>query len=143
MIKKTVTYTDFNGVERTESFYFGLTESELLDMEVEADGGITDYYQRIVDAKDSKAIVREVKNLLIRSYGEKDSDGKYFMKTPEIAKRFECSAAFVALYKELATDANAAAAFCNGIMPSTLHADAEAVKKAVDKAQNGDQAHEE
>ena len=38
MIKKTVTYKDLNGKERTETFYFHYIESEIMDMEMSVDG---------------------------------------------------------------------------------------------------------
>ena len=34
MIKKTITYTDYNGVSRTEDFWFNLTTAELMKMEL-------------------------------------------------------------------------------------------------------------
>ena len=33
MLKKTITYNDYNGAERTEDFYFNLTEAEVVEMQ--------------------------------------------------------------------------------------------------------------
>lgn len=143
MIKKVIAYTDFDGVERKEEFYFGLSESELLDMEVEADGGFSEYFKRIYEAKDYKAIVREVKKLIIRTYGEKSEDGRYFMKSPEIAHRFECSAAFIELYRELATDTDATVAFCKGIMPPSIGNSEEVQSLSTDSLEEAIGVHEE
>ena len=58
MIKKTVTYTDYNGLERTENFYFNLSKAEVLEMEMSTAGGMAESIQKIIDAKDTPAIIR-------------------------------------------------------------------------------------
>ena len=57
MLKKTVTYEDFNGVERTEDFYFNLTEAELVDMDMDENNGLAEKLQKIIDSKDIKQIM--------------------------------------------------------------------------------------
>ena len=120
MLKKNVIYTDFDGVERKEDFYFNLTEAECLEMEMGVTGGMTKLLQNIIDEKDPKRIVEYMKDLVLRAYGERDPDGKHFMKTPEIKNRFACSAAYSKIFMEFATDANAAADFARGILPANL-----------------------
>ena len=118
MLKKTITYTDYNGVERTEDFYFNLTKAELMEMEIGTTGGMADMIKRIVDAKDAPAIIKIFKELVLKAYGEKSADGKRFVKSPEISNGFAQTEAYSQLFMELATDADAAAAFVNGIIPN-------------------------
>jgi len=118
MLKKTITYTDYNGVERTEDFYFNLTKAELMEMEIGTTGGMADMIKRIVDAKDAPAIIKIFKELVLKAYGEKSADGKRFVKSEEISNGFAQTEAYSQLFMELATDADAAAAFVNGIIPN-------------------------
>lgn len=125
MIKKTVTYTDFDGNERTEDFYFHFTEQELTEWELSVDGGLSGVLQRIIQSKDNRKIIEIFKDLLIKSYGEKTPDGRGFIKNEEILNNFKYTQAFSDLYMELATDDKAAAEFVNGIMPAGLMEKAE------------------
>ena len=118
MLEKTITYTDYNGVERTEDFYFNLTKAELMEMEIGTTGGMADMIKRIIDAKDAPAIIKIFKELVLKAYGEKSADGKRFVKSEEISNGFAQTEAYSQLFMELATDADAAAAFVNGIIPN-------------------------
>ena len=117
MLKKTITSVDFNGNERTEDFYFNLTKAEVMEMEMSTVGGLSEMIQKIVSAQDAPSIIKVFKDLILRSYGEKSADGKRFIKTPEMAESFSQTEAYSVLFMELATDAEAAAAFVNGIIP--------------------------
>ena len=120
MIKKSITYTDYNGIERTEDFYFNLTKAEVMEMEMSTTGGLAEMIQRIVAAKDQPAIIKIFKDLILKAYGEKSADGKRFMKSDEIRTGFEQTEAYSQLFMELATDADAAAKFVNGIVPADM-----------------------
>lgn len=120
MLKKTITYTDYNGIERTEDHYFNLTKAEIMEMEMSTTGGLAEMIQRIVAAQDAPAIIKIFKELILKAYGEKSPDGKRFIKSPEIATAFEQTEAYSQLFMELATDADAAAKFVNGIVPGDL-----------------------
>ncbi len=120
MIKKTVTFTDFNGNERTEDFYFHLTEQELTEWELSVDGGLSGVLTRIINSQDNKKLVEIFKDLLIRSYGVKTPDGRGFIKNEEVLNNFKYTQAFSDIYMELATDDKAASEFINGIMPASL-----------------------
>lgn len=120
MFKKQVTYENFNGEEVTEVLYFNLTEAELLELELTHPGGYSDYLNRIIDAKDRATLVSIFKELILLSYGEKSSDGRTFMKSPEIAHAFACTNAYNVLFMELATNDEAASAFANGVIPKAL-----------------------
>lgn len=120
MLKKSITYTDYNGVERTEDFYFNLTKAEIMEMEMSTIGGFAEMIQRVIDAQDAPTIIKIFKDLVLRAYGEKSVDGKRFVKSDEIATAFSQTEAYSQLFMELATDSKAAAAFVNGIIPSDL-----------------------
>ena len=124
MIKKTVTYTDYNDVERTENFYFNLSEAEVMEMEMSTEGGMAESIQKIIDAKDTPSIIRVFKDLVLKAYGVKSDDGRRFMKTKPDGSRyaddFKETEAYSQIFMELATDADAAAKFVNGIVPAKL-----------------------
>lgn len=120
MLKKTMTYSDYNGVERTEDFYFNLTKAEIMEMEMGTTGGLAEMIQRIVAAKDSAAIIKVFKDLILKAYGEKSADGKRFVKSEEISSAFAQTEAYSMLFMELATDDKAAAEFVNGIVPAGM-----------------------
>ena len=118
MLKKKITYTDYNGTERTEDFYFNLTKTEIMEMELGTNGGFVEMIQRIVDAQDAPSIIKVFKDVILKSYGEKSPDGKRFIKSKEISDAFSQTEAYSQLFMELATDADAAAEFVNGIVPN-------------------------
>ena len=125
MLKKTITYTDYNGVERTEDFFFNLSKAEIMEMEMSTTGGLAELIQKVVQTQDAPSIIKIFKDLVLKAYGEKSPDGKRFIKSPELAEAFSQTEAYSNLFMELATDANAAAKFVNGIIPAdaakTLH----------------------
>lgn len=120
MLKKTITYTDYNGVERKEDFYFNLNQTELMEMEMSTTGGMAEYIQSIVDAKDPKAIIAIFKELILKAYGIKDPDGKRFIKSKEVSEAFSQTEAYNILFMELATNADEASKFVNGILPQAV-----------------------
>ena len=120
MKKETVTYTDYNGTERTEDFYFNLTKAEIMEMEMGTTGGLVEMIKRIVAAQDAPAIIKVFKDLILKAYGEKSPDGKRFIKSDEISTAFSQTEAYSILFMSFATDADKAAEFVNGIIPSDL-----------------------
>lgn len=119
MLKKTIKFTDYNGEEKEQDFYFNLNKAELLEMELSATGGLEETINRLMNEKNGKEIVAMFKDLILRSYGEKTVDGR-FTKSPELSKKFSETAAYPELFTELATDADAASAFVNGIVPQQV-----------------------
>jgi hypothetical protein len=130
MIKKTITYPDFNGNERTEDFYFNLTKAEITKMELSIKGGLAEMIQRIVAAQDTPAIIEVFEDLIKRSYGVKTPDGRGFVKKTEDLEAFMATEAYSQLFMELATDADAAAKFVNGVVPADM------AKQATEAAKN-------
>ncbi len=122
MFAKTITYTDFNDVERTETFYFNLSKAEIAEMQLTTDGGLTEKLQKIIDSKDQAEIFKMFKYLILKAYGEKSPDGKRFIKSEELSEAFSQTAAYDEFFMEIGTNSDAAQAFVNGIIPKDLPA---------------------
>jgi hypothetical protein len=120
MLKKTVTYVDYNGMERTEDFYFNLSKAEVAEMELSVEGGFSKMLEEIVASKDNVRIVNLFKQMVLKAYGEKSQDGRRFVKSEEISQAFTQTEAYSEIFMELALNTDAAAAFVNGIMPANL-----------------------
>ena len=118
MLKKTITYIDYNGTERKEDFYFNLSKAEIMEMEMGTTGGMVEMINRIVAAQDAPAIIDVFKKMILKAYGEKSADGKRFIKSKELSEAFSQTEAYSQLFMELATDADAASKFVNGIVPA-------------------------
>lgn len=122
MIKKTINYKDYNGVERTEDCWFNLSQAECMEMELSTNGGMQQMLNRIISEKDSAKIIEIFKTIILKSYGIKSPDGKFFRKSAEISKDFESTEAYSVLFMELAEDSDKAAEFVRGIMPNNPNA---------------------
>lgn len=125
MLKRTINYEDFDGNKMSDDFYFNLTKSEMVEMEMEHKGGLGVAIQRIISAGDTKALLVEFKKLILGSYGEKSDDGKRFVKSEALLISFSQSLAYDALFMELATSDTAAADFIKGIIPADMLAGVE------------------
>ena len=120
MIAKTITYVDYNDVERTEKFYFNLSKAEVMEMEMSTSGGLAEMIQRVVAAQDQPAIIKIFKDLILKAYGVKSPDGRKFIKSEELSLDFAQTEAYSQLFMELATNADAASEFVNGIVPADM-----------------------
>lgn len=120
MIKKTVTYKDYNGLERTESFYFHFNQAEILDMEMSTEGGFAERIQRIIDAKDQPSLMKIIKKFVLDAYGVKSADGKRFIKNDEVKTAFVENPAYSVIFMDLVTDDKLAAEFVNGVVPEDM-----------------------
>lgn len=123
MLKKIITYTDYNGVERTEPFYFNLSKAELMEMELGVTGGMTEMLNKIINAKDGPSLMKTFKEMIMKSYGVKSDDGKRLIKSEELSIAFTQTEAYSVLFMELITDDKAAADFVNGIIPNEIQAE--------------------
>lgn len=124
MLKKIITYTDYNGVERTEPFYFNLSKAELMEMELGVTGGMTEMLDKIIAAKDAPSLMKTFKEMIMKAYGVKSDDGKRLIKSEELSIAFTQTEAYSVLFMELITDDKAAADFVNGIIPNEIQAEA-------------------
>ena len=120
MLKKTITYTDFNGLERTEDFYFHLSQAEILEMELGTVGSLSAMMYKIIAANDTSELINIFNEMVLKAYGEKSGDGRRFVKSKEISDGFSQTEAYSQLFMSLATDAKLAADFVNGMIPSKM-----------------------
>lgn len=130
MLKKTIKYTDFDGVEREEDFYFNFTKAELTKMDLTTSGGMEKFVNKMIGAKDIASLTNLFTDIILKSYGEKSDDGKHFRKSKEISDDFANSEAFSVLFMELLQNENTVKEFITGILPADLKA---AVEKELNK----------
>ncbi len=124
MFKDKRTYVDFNGTERTEEFYFNLTKAELIELEISHPGGLVAYLDNIVKSQNVADIVMTFKEIMAKSYGVKSDDGRQFIKSDGNFKAYTETEAYSDFFMELSQNADKAAAFVKGIIPSSLSEDA-------------------
>lgn len=136
MLKKTISYTDYDGNERKEDFYFNLTKAEIIEWLRSTDGSYTldKYMERIAKEKNGRKIIETFKDIIWRSYGEKSLDGRRFIKSDEVKLAFTETEAYSILFTELVTDAKKAADFMNAIVPLDL---VEEIKKIMEENPDG------
>lgn len=120
MISKSVTYEDFDGLERTETFYFNLSQTELMEMNFSKQGGYAEYLKAIANAKDAPVLAQLFKEILLKSVGVKSEDGRHFYKSDKIREDFECSAVYDIIYTELISNEDNAVNFFVGVLPKSL-----------------------
>lgn len=135
MYAKTVTYVDFKGTKRTETFYFNLSKSEVLKMEYGANESLAERIKRMMDSNNQPEIMRLFDSIMFQAYGERSEDGREFIKSEEISNKFMHSAAYDAIYVELATDARATAEFINHVIPD--------MQDVIDKAVANQQSNQD
>lgn len=123
MLVKKITYTDYNGVTRSEPFYFNLSKAELMEMELTTTGGMEQLLTQMIETKDNKRLFEFFKQIVLKSYGEKSADGKRFIKSPELSEAFSQTEAYTELLFELMESTDSVVAFVNGIMPVDLTPD--------------------
>ena len=117
MYEKKISYEDWDGNKRTETFRFNLTQTEMLELEANTPGGLQNYMAEISEKADGAKIMKFVKDIIAASYGEKDADGRRFREDPSISKAFEETAAYDELFSELALNTDRLVEFINGVFP--------------------------
>lgn len=120
MLHKTISYTDYNGINRTEDLYFNLNESEMVEMETMTPGGFAATLESAVKSNDAGNLMKIFKMLILKSYGVKSADGRRFIKSDEISEEFVQTEAYNKLFMELLTDADKASNFINKIFPADM-----------------------
>ena len=122
MITKEITYTDYNGQERTEKYQFNFPKAELTEMELSVNGGLSAMMERIKETDDRPELMRIFKELILKAYGVKSADGKRFVKSDELRTEFSQTEAYSELYMELVTNTESAITFFNGLIPNDIKA---------------------
>lgn len=120
MLKRSINYTNFDGEVKNKTFYFNLSKTELVELDGSAEGGLPATLQRIVESKDPATLISEFKKIILSAYGERSEDGDRFAKSALLSEQFSQTAAFDALFMELAQDEGKASDFILGIMPAEL-----------------------
>lgn len=120
MLKKTIKYTNYDGVEKEKDFFFNLKKSELVDLQYKTSKGFIAYIEEVTSAGDPSELWKAFRDIVLLAYGEKSADGERFMKSEEISKAFEETEAFSVLIMELIEKEGAASDFINKIMPNDL-----------------------
>lgn len=121
MLKKTIKFTDYDGVERTEDYWFNLNKVELMKLEMDKKGGLAEMLKRAIASGDNKTIADTLEDIIKMSYGERDlADKRRFIKSPELTNAFMQTEAYSELYMELLLDDRKAAEFINGLIPKDL-----------------------
>lgn len=149
MLKKTITYTDFNGDTRTEDFYFAINKAdlirqEMLTAEIDKDGNVltetfTDKLKRISESENKKGseVLPLFEDIIKMTIGVKSEDGRYFRKPAGYADDFLDSAAWNELFVEFMENPGAAADFINGAVPKDISGqDPEEYKRELARARS-------
>lgn len=137
MLKKVITYTDYNGEERTEPFYFNLSKSELIDMAIGDKIDLGQKLRSIAEETDKTKLIDTFKEIIEMSYGVKSEDGRRFIKSPEVFEEFTQTEAYANLIAEMTFNADKAVEFINGIMPKKFIDEINARAESARKTDNG------
>ena len=130
MLAKTITYTDYNGLKRTETFYFNLNKSELIEMDAMIPGGMNAAYRMILEKNDAPSLMSTFKTIILKAYGIKSPDGRRFEKSEEISKEFEQSPAYDKFFMDLISGYGTnTLEIIRGILPPDMQAEATAVEQ--------------
>ncbi len=131
MLKKTIEFEDYNGLQITEDFYFNLTKAELVELQMSSKDGFAETLQKIIASSDGQQIIDHFKKIILMAYGVKSDDGRRFVKTQELRDEFSQTEAYSTLFIELATSSDAAAAFINGVIPTGMAQEAQEAQENV------------
>lgn len=120
MLKKEISYTDYNGEKQTDVCYFNMNKAELGRMQVKMDGKYLDYLKSLIEKKRIEALYDFFYNLVLDAYGEKSEDGKRFVKNASMRSDFENSVAFSEILIDIIGDADKMASFTRSILPADM-----------------------
>lgn len=127
MLKKTITYTDYNGLERTEDFRFNITKSELMKWNLKTPGGLAARLERISQKYDVPEITKFLEETIDYAYGIVSDDGVRFIKDENLSKMFRQTDAYDRLFVDLLSDEKKLTSFINGLLPQDLVNEANAL----------------
>jgi hypothetical protein len=126
MLKKSITFENFDGVTVTKDYYFNITKAEIALRELESDGTWSETLEAIKNSDKGSVVLPEFRKIIQWMYGEKDGDS--FVKTDAAWERFNNSEPWSVLIMELLTNAGYAADFITAAMPADMQGQ---VKEAV------------
>ena len=145
MLRKVITYTDFDGKEQQTVAYFNLNKTECVDMnlEYEADGGLIGHLRQLVLAKKDgeelkKPAVDFIKLIIEKSYGVRPKDNpSVFLKEDEDGKplfrKFKQSAAYDKYVFDLLSGEESLDEFASGVLPQMSEEQQKEAKKVLEE----------
>ena len=122
MLRKIITFKDYNGNERKEEHWFNLEQHEIYKLQMGVKGGLVETLKEAIRTEDAPTIMEYYEKIIDASYGVRGADGKSFKKSPEILESFKCTPAYSALYMEILTDPAKSDEFTRGVIPSDMAA---------------------
>lgn len=120
MIRKEISYTDFNGVQQKELAYFNLNKAELGKLQMRQNGTYIDRLKDLVARRKVEEMFDFVYNLILDAYGDRDPEGRKFVKSEEMRKDFEQSLAFSEFLMELIGDGDKLSNFITSVLPPDM-----------------------
>lgn len=140
MFKKTIEYTDYNGIKKTEDFWFNLNQAELTELALSPVGGLDNMLKEVISSADTATIIEIFKKIILMAYGKRTPDGRFTKRAEDghkLAEDFAETAVFPQLFMEVSFDSDKAAEFINGCVPPELKDNvAKATNDANDQIKN-------
>lgn len=141
MIKKTITFEDYEGEQRTKDFYFHMNQVEFAKLNGEVPGGLEHRINEIIQDQDQDAMLRIIDLLVSRSYGERDSEDGSFTKVGKngrpLFEKFINTSAYDNLIIELVSGEKNILNFLSGIMPKSIQEKLNEEMKKQEAEKNG------
>jgi hypothetical protein len=127
MLCKTITFSDYDGVQHTEDFWFNLSKPELAELMLATDGNgdLRIYLQEIAASNDPSKILKEFRKIVGMSVGQREGSRR-FIKSDDITGSFLESPAYEELFMELLQNPDQFVEFIKGMIPADMVADVEA-----------------
>ena len=114
MLKKTITFDNFDGKSETKDFHFHLTKAELIEVVSKYPDDFSAYVNDIARANNKEELVSLFRTVILKSYGIKE--GNSFKKTTELAEEFSHTEAYSELFMELFSSTDNLIAFFNSLL---------------------------
>ena len=124
MIKRTITYKDFDGESVTEDFFFNMMEADFVDLDFKYEqyGGLRGYLTNLIkDIQDKgenapkKPMYDFLKEMISVSVGKRI--GKRFDRSKEVKDMFFQTGAYSGFLMDLLNDPEGIPTFIDGITP--------------------------
>ena len=116
MIVKKIKYEDFNGNQKETTAYFNINEVTLAKVGNE----INEIINTLNETQNTDIIADLLSRIILMSYGKKSENGESFIQSKAVQEEFEYSAAYPALFMELAQDGDKFVEFLKGALPKSL-----------------------
>jgi len=128
MIKKTITYIDYDGNEVTEDFYFHLSKARIIETTALSEENYLEMLKEVATSGDPEKIMSTFRTFILNSYGVRP-DNKRFIQSKQLSEEFAQTEAYSEIFAELCTNADAAVQFVTGVFPLTDAQKTEVLKK--------------